>query len=135
MAELERIGGIFWRRDSIWTEFYNTQLQAWYQQGMETIVGCCQNPNIKEVNMKWGHWIDGPKGWETYVMDEGNYTMDESGFFYQEVDVEKALPDKYGGSQSIQTVYIEGRDEDGNILYRHGMDADGKRFSFNEEVK
>lgn len=82
-----------------------------------------------------GHWIDGPKGWETYVMDEGNYTMDESGFFYQEVDVEKALPDKYGGSQSIQTVYIEGRDEDGNILYRHGMDADGKRFSFNEEVK
>ena len=46
----------------------------------------------------------------------------------------KALRDDRGNTEYIQTTYIEGRDKDGNILFRHGVDDEGRRFVNGVEV-
>ncbi len=61
----------------------------------------------------------------TYDMGKVTYPIGEDGFFYQEVDTSKRLKYEDGGVKSIQCTYLEGRDKDGNVLYRDGIDDEG----------
>lgn len=134
--------GPWWGANTIGGDYYNTELKAYYNENMEMMLGVCQNPDITEVTLRWGHWeVDETETAEIYVMDEAILPVDEKGFFYQEVDPSKAKVDiktyPDGGWEErmrlIQTIYLEGRDKDGNILYRDGMDEAGRRFINNAE--
>lgn len=136
--------GSLWGAHYVGVDYYNTELKAYYNENMGMMLGACQNPDITEVTLRWGHWEEGETdGAELYVMGEAILPVDEKGFFYQEVDESKAIVDIIpyeDGSweerqQLIQTVYLEGRDKDGNVLYRDGMDEVERRFVNNEEVK
>ena len=135
--------GFFWHAVRIGQDYYNTELKAYYNENMEMMLGSCQNPNITEVTLCWGHWLEGEEEWKTYVMGETILPVDENGFFYQEVDPSDAMVDiihyEDGGweerTKLIQTVYLEGRDKEGSILFRDGIDVEGRRFVNNEEWK
>lgn len=86
--------------------------------------------------MKWGNWMETEgESWMTYEMGEGVYSIGADGFFFQEVREKDNLSYKNGGICSIQTTYIEGRDKNGKILYRQGIDDAGRKFVNNEEVQ
>lgn len=128
--------GFLWEPVRFNSEFYNMELQAWYQSDMELMLGLCENPNVTEVTMKWGHWMEDAKGnWVTYDMGKATYPIGEDGFFYQEVDESRASVDDKGRKMLIQTTYLEGRDKNGKILYRQGIDDEGRSFVNNEEVQ
>lgn len=129
---LEKVGGIFWREKWTSTEYFYTELQAWYNDNMEMMLGFCRNPDIKEVTMVYGHTWEQDGTWAPHVLGEGIYEMDADGFFYQEIDTSKALheheEDKFG-LRAVNVLYMEGRDKDGTILYRHGIDKDGTSWT------
>lgn len=136
---LEKVWGIFWMEDKTngaYTDYYHQEISAHYDGNMDLLIGACQNPDVAEVTMRWGHWLETEeKSRMIYEMGEGTYSIGEDGFFYQKVDAKDALRDKENRMHLIQTTYIEGRDKDGKILYRHGMDDAGRRFVNNEEMK
>lgn len=128
---VELTKGLLWRAEEVRTEYFRfVPINAYYQEDMQMLLGLCLHPEITEVTMKWGHWMEDENGkWVTYDMGKGTYPIGEDGFFYQEVDTSKRLQYEDGSIESlIQTTYIEGRDKDGNILYRNGIDDEGNRW-------
>lgn len=136
---LEKVWNLFWaesRTEGAYIEYFNQEISAWYKKNMGVFLGACQNPEVTEVRMKWGHWMeDAEENWVTYDMGKATYPIGEDGFFYQEVDESRALLDEKGREMLIQTTYLEGRDKNGKILYRQGIDDEGRRFVNNEEVQ
>lgn len=136
---LEKVWNLFWaesRTEGAYIEYFNQEIGAWYKKNMGVFLGACQNPQVTEVRMKWGNWMETEgESWMTYEMGEGVYSIGADGFFFQEVIEKDNLSYKNGGICSIQTTYIEGRDKNGKILYRQGIDDAGRKFVNNEEVQ
>lgn len=136
---LEKVWNLFWaesRTEGAYIEYFNQEIGAWYKKNMGVFLGACQNPQVTEVRMKWGNWMETEgESWMTYEMGEGVYSIGADGFFFQEVREKDNLSYKNGGICSIQTTYIEGRDKNGKILYRQGIDDTGRKFVNNEEVQ
>lgn len=124
---VELAKGLLWRAEDVRTEYFHiVPIDAYYQEDMKMMLGLCLHPEVTEVTMKWGHWMEDAKGnWVTYDMGKVTYPIGEDGFFYQEVDTSKRLKYEDGGIKSIQCTYLEGRDKDGNVLYRDGIDDEG----------
>lgn len=126
---VELAKGALWRAEDVQLEFYGiVPINAYYRQNMGTILGLCLHPEVTEVTMKWGHWMEEDGKWKTYDIGKGIYSIGDDGFFYQDVDASKALRDEEGWPMLIQKTYIEGRDKDGNVLYRDGIDDEGNRW-------
>ena len=124
------------KTNGAYMEYYPWEISAHHDRNMGVLLGACQNPDVTEVTMKWGHWLETEaKSWMIHEMGEGTYPIGEDGFFYQEIEEEGALRDQENRIHLIQTTYIEGRDKDGNILYRKGIDDEGRRFIDNVEVE
>lgn len=128
IVELEK--GLLWHAEEVRTEYFHiVPINAYYQEDMQMLLGLCLHPEVTEVTMKCGHWMEDENGkWVTYDMGRGTYPIGEDGFFYQEVDTSKRLKYEGGSVRSIQTTYLEGRDKDGNVLYRDGIDDEGNRW-------
>ena len=57
------------------------------------------------------------------------YPVDENGFFYEKVDISDRMQYEDGSIETlVQTTYLEGRDKEGNVLYRDGIDDEGNRW-------
>ena len=127
---VELAKGLLWRAEDVRTEYFHiVPIHAYYQEDMQMMLGLCLHPEVTEVTMKWGYWMEDENGkWVTYDMGKGIYPIGKDGFFYQEVDIRKQLKDEDGSSYLVQTTYLEGRDKDGNILYRNGIDDEGNRY-------
>ena len=123
--------GLLWKVRDIRIEYYGVvPINAYYQQDMQMLLGLCLDPDITEVTMHWGHWIQQEDGnWTTYNMGKGIYPVDEKGFFYEEVDISNRMQYEDGSIETlVQTTYLEGRDKEGNVLYRDGIDDEGNRW-------
>lgn len=134
---VELAKGLLWRAEDVRTEYFHiVPIHAYYQEDMQMILGLCLYPEVTEVTMKWGHWMEKEDGtWMTHDIGENTYTIGEDGFFYQEVDESRASVDEKGRKMLIQTTYLEGRDKNGKILYRQGIDDEGRSFVNNKEVQ
>lgn len=124
---VELAKGLLWRVEDVRTEYFHiVPIHAYYQEDMQMMLGLCLHPEVTEVTMKWGHWMEDAEGnWFTYDMGKATYPIGEDGFFYQEVDTSKRLKYEDGSVKSIQCTYLEGRDKNGNVLYRDGIDDEG----------
>lgn len=127
--------GFLWQERGVHPQYFHMDVYTDYYNDYELLLGSVQNPKIKEVYLRYGHWMEGKnRTWDIYDIGTGTYLIDEDGFFYQNVDASKALTDNNGNTEYIQAIYIEGRDENGNILFRHGVDDEGREFVNSVEV-
>lgn len=135
IGRLEKTLGFLWKEGGVYPQYFHMDVFADYYNEYKLMLGSVQDPEIKEVYMRYGHWREGKnRTWEIHDIGKGMYQIDADGFFYQDIDVSKALRDDRGNTEYIQTTYIEGRDKDGNILFRHGVDDEGRRFVNGVEV-
>lgn len=131
---LEKVWDIFWKQsdnEGAYIEYLNQEIDVRYKKNMSAFLVSCRNPDVKEVHLRWGELLEnGTYDWTAIHGGSALFVIENDGYFVHKIDED--ITEQY---DDIQAIYIEGRDKDGSILYRHGIDDEGRRFTFNKEVK